>query len=67
MNIGMHVLFSILGSSGHMPSNGITGSNSHFIFSFLKLSILSSKVAVSVCIPLQFSGKVWAGSALARL
>ena len=36
MNIGVHVLFSNLGSSGYMPSSGITGSNGSLIFSFLR-------------------------------
>ena len=36
MNIGVHVLFPNLGSSGYMPSSGITGSNCSFIFSFLR-------------------------------
>ena len=36
MNIGVNVLFPNLGSSGYMPSSGITGSNGSFIFSFLR-------------------------------
>ena len=31
MNIGVHVSFSILVSSGYMPSNGTAGSYSGFI------------------------------------
>ena len=34
MNLGIHVSFSILVSSGYMPSNGIVGSYSSFIPSF---------------------------------
>ena len=35
-NIGVHVSFSILISSGYMPSSGIAGSYSRFIPSFLR-------------------------------
>ena len=35
MNIGVHVSFSVLVSSGYMPSSGIAGSYSGFIPSFL--------------------------------
>ena len=35
MNIEVHVSFSILVSSGYMPRNGIAGSYSGFILSFL--------------------------------
>ena len=34
MNIGVHVSFSILVSSGYMPSSGIVGSYGSFIPSF---------------------------------
>ena len=34
MNIGVHVSFSILVSSGHMPRSGIAGSYGGFIPSF---------------------------------
>ena len=34
MNIGIHVSFSILGSSGYMAKSGIAGSNGGFIPSF---------------------------------
>ena len=34
MNNGIHVCFSILVSSGHMPRSGIAGSYSGFIPSF---------------------------------
>ena len=34
MNIGMHVSFSIIVSSGHMPGGMITGSYGNFIPSF---------------------------------
>ena len=36
VNIGIHVSFSILVSSGHMPRNGIAGSYGSFIPSFFK-------------------------------
>ena len=36
MNNGIHVSFSILVSSGYMPSRGIAGSYGGFIPSFLK-------------------------------
>ena len=36
MNIGVHVSFSILDSSGYMPSSGIAGSYDSFIPSFLR-------------------------------
>ena len=35
VNIGVHVSFSVLVSSGYMPSSGIAGSYSGFIPSFL--------------------------------
>ena len=51
MNIGVHVSFSILVSSGYMPSGGIAGSYGGFIPNFFKeISILSSIVAVSIYI-----------------
>ena len=34
VNTGVHVSFSILFSSGHMPRNGIAGSYGRFIPSF---------------------------------
>ena len=34
MNVGVHVSFSILVSSGYMPRNGIAGSYGGFIPSF---------------------------------
>ena len=36
MNIGVHVSFSIMVSSRYMPSNGIAGSYSSFVPSFLR-------------------------------
>ena len=36
MNIGVHVSFSIMVSSRYMPSNGISGSYSSFVPSFLR-------------------------------
>ena len=38
MNIGVHVSFSVLVSSGYMPRSGIAGSYGDFIPSFLKES-----------------------------
>ena len=38
MNIGIHVSFSILVSSGYMPRSGIAGSYGGFIPSFFKES-----------------------------
>ena len=35
VNIGVHVSFSILVSSGYMPNNGLAGSYSGFIKKFL--------------------------------
>ena len=51
MNIGIHVSFSVLVSSGYMARSEIAGSYSGFIPSFLGISIPSSIVAVSVYIP----------------
>ena len=44
MNIGVHVSFSIMVFSGCIPSNGIVGSHSSFIPSFLRhhLTVLHS-------------------------
>ena len=36
MNIGVHVSFRIVVSSGYMPSSGIAGSYGNSIFSFLR-------------------------------
>ena len=36
VNTGVHVSFSVLVSSGYMPSSGIAGSYGGFIFSFLR-------------------------------
>ena len=36
MNIGVHVSFSVMVSSGYMPRNGIAGSYDSFIPSFLR-------------------------------
>ena len=35
VNIGVHVSFSVLVSSGYMPNNGLAGSYSGFIKEFL--------------------------------
>ena len=60
MNNGILVSFSILVSSGYMPRSGISGSYGGFIPSFLfcsvlfcfqGISIVSSILAVSICIP----------------
>ena len=56
MNNGMQVFLSILVSSGYMPRSGTAGANSGSIPSFLiyffkGISISSSIVAVSICIP----------------
>ena len=51
MNIGVYVSFSIMVSSGYMPSSGIVGSYDNFIHNFWKIFILFSIVAVSICIP----------------
>ena len=36
MNIGVHVFFRIMVSSGYMPRSGVAGSYGSSIFSFLK-------------------------------
>ena len=51
MNTGVHVSFSIIVSSGCMPSSGIAGSYGSFIPILKEISILFSIVAVSVYIP----------------
>ena len=51
MNNGIHVSFSILVSPGYMPRSGIAGSYTGFIPSLLRISTLSSIVAVSIYIP----------------
>ena len=45
VNIGVHVSFSIMFSSGYMPRSGIAGSYGSFIPSFLGISIPSSAAA----------------------
>ena len=52
MNNRIHVSFSILVSSVNMPRKGIAGSYGGFIPSFLGISIPSSRVAVSIYIPI---------------
>ena len=54
VNIGVHVSFSILVSSGYMPRNGIAGSSGGFIPSFLR-NLLT--VFYSGCINLNFHQK----------
>ena len=51
VNIGVHVSFSVLVSSRYMPRSGLAGSYGGFISSFLRISILSSIVAISIYIP----------------
>ena len=51
MNIGIHVYFSMLVSSGYMLNSGIAGSYDGFVSSFLRKIIPSSIVAVSIYIP----------------
>ena len=51
MNTGVHVSFSIMVSSGFMPSSGIAGLYGSFILVFKEISMLSSIVAVSTYIP----------------
>ena len=52
MNNGIHVSFSILLSSGYMPTSGIVGSYGAFIPSIFKgISIPSSTVVVSIYVP----------------
>ena len=48
MNVGVHVSFLILVSSGYMPGSGIIGSYGSFILVFKGISILFSIVAVSL-------------------
>ena len=50
-NSGIHESFSILSSSGYMPRSGIAVSYGGFIFNFVRISIPSSTVAVSIYIP----------------
>ena len=46
MSNGVPVYFSILFSSGYMPSSGIARSSGGFILVFERISILSSIVAI---------------------
>ena len=50
VNIGIHVSFSVLVSSGYMPSSGIVGSIVLFLI-FHRISIPFSIIAVWVYIP----------------
>ena len=50
MNIGVHVSFSTLVSSGYIPSSGIAWSYGGFILSFYGIFVLSSIVAISMYI-----------------
>ena len=51
MNIGVHVSFSVLVSSGYMPRSRIAESYGDFFLVFKGISIPSSIVAVSIYIP----------------
>ena len=51
MNNGIHVSFSILVSLGYMPRSGIAGSCGVLFLVFQGISILSSKLAMSINIP----------------
>ena len=51
MNLGVHVSFSVLVSSGYMSRSGIAGSDGGLFPLFKGISILSSIVAVSIYIP----------------
>ena len=55
MNIGVHISFWIMFTSGYMPSTGIAGSYGSSVFSsvffFKGISMLFSIIAVSIYIP----------------
>ena len=51
VNTGVHVPFSILAFSGHMPSSGIAGSYGIFILCVLRNLHTVLILVVSVCIP----------------
>ena len=51
MNTGVHMTFSIIVSSGYMPSSGIVGSHDGFILSFQRNLHMFSIVAISIYIP----------------
>ena len=51
VNIGVHVSFSVLVSAGYMPKSGLAGLYGGFIPSYLRNSILSFIMAVSIYIP----------------
>ena len=52
MNNGIHVSFSTMVSSGYMPSSGIAASYVILFLIFKGISIPSSRVAVSIYIPI---------------
>ena len=56
MNIVVHVSFSILVSSGYMPSSGIAGSYGGFILSFFKETPYHIPQWVSIYIPTSNAG-----------
>ena len=48
MNNGIHVSFSVLVSSGHMPRGGIAGTQAGFILRYSQISIPALELGSSV-------------------